>query len=162
MVDAAHVIELLEAGRFWPAFAIALLLATRLVRHRLVDAWLGRVGLPSHARALVPIALAGTAWLISMALPWDVSATEAAYTAVLSAMGAMAGHATLKAVGATTLALAAQPPIAAARGQENSMDPNETNETPKSSDPENPDRPPPPPPDEEPSPEAPESNPAKE
>ncbi len=58
----------------------------------------------THLRAWIPITLAGVAWVICVLLPWDVSATEAAYTALLTALTAMAGHDASKAVGALLLA----------------------------------------------------------
>jgi hypothetical protein len=137
MIDARMVLDLLAAGDYWPALSVALLLTTKLVRRGLFDPWIERLrrrytghvhrdnlqhaagmavvtwGL-GHLRALLPLVLAGAAWAICVALPWDVSATEAAYTALLSALGAMGIYDAGKAGGTALRALAARPQLRAA------------------------------------------------
>jgi hypothetical protein len=109
-----RILELLAAGLYLPALALALLAITALVRKGFFDAVLQRLAaaLPgddgpqlTHLRAWIPITLAGVAWGICVLLPWDVSATEAAYTALLTAITAMAGHDAAMAVGALLVAL---------------------------------------------------------
>jgi hypothetical protein len=130
-----RILELLAAGLYLPALALALLAITALVRKGFFDAVLQRLAaaLPgddgpqlTHLRAWIPITLAGVAWVICVLLPWDVSATEAAYTALLTAITAMAGHDASKAVGALLLAImrwregrgAPPPPAGALRGDQ--------------------------------------------
>jgi hypothetical protein len=95
-----EVLALLAAGNYWPALAVLLLGLTAAVRHAGGDAWLERRGLSRHARAWVPVLLAGAAWSIAMVSPWRPDAGEAAYTALLAALGAIGLHDAGKAAGA--------------------------------------------------------------
>lgn len=122
------IVDQLSVGRFWPALALALMALTSMVRRGVLDPWLERVRhrltvrLPvaepgddvvrwglGHVRALVPVALASTAWLICVLAPWDVSATEAALELVLATISAMAGRDVARGIGAILRAVAARP-----------------------------------------------------
>jgi hypothetical protein len=117
-MELSEILGLFAAGRYWPALALLLLGLTHLVRRGFFDRWLagrrrrraraGVRGGVGPVRALVPVALAGAAWAICVALPLDVSATEAAYTALLGALGAMGIHDTGKASAAILRPLAAR------------------------------------------------------
>jgi hypothetical protein len=132
MPELDRILALLEAGNYWPALSLALLGATHLVRRGVFDRWLDRLrrhvtarvyldqeqhrhavellrwGL-GHLRAFVVLGLAGLALLICVLLPWDVTVTEAAYTVLLGALGAMGANDTIKAVGAGRRVLRARP-----------------------------------------------------
>jgi hypothetical protein len=166
-MELSEILSLFAAGRYWPALALLLLGLTHLVRRGFFDRWLagrrrkraraGVRGGVGPVRALVPVALAGAAWAICVALPLDMSATEAAYTALLGALGAMGIHDTGKATGAILRPLAARVRSAGATSTEGtSMTEIETEKPPIPTEPDpddippdpfDPDGPPPPPPD---------------
>ncbi len=109
-----QIFGLLAAGKWWPALALVLMGLTSLIRWGAVDPalhWLAR-RIPGedapqlrHLRAWIPIVLAGVAWGVAVALPIDVSTREAAYTAFLAAVAAMAGHDTAKALATVLTAI---------------------------------------------------------
>jgi hypothetical protein len=113
--ELQQVLAFVAAGKWWPALALALMGLTSLIRWGMADAglsWLAR-RIPGedapqmrHLRAWIPIVLAGIAWVIAVALPIDVSTREAAYTAFLAAVAAMAGHDTVKALETVLVAIA--------------------------------------------------------
>lgn len=155
MLDVPQILALLEAGNYWPALALLLIGATHLVRRAAVEQWLLRLrqsfgsDAPSglgHLRGFLPLALAGAAWLICVLSPFDVNATEAAYTAVLSAFAAMGMHGTYKAFGASRHAVRAINPSK----RDTMSDENQTDEeTTKTGEELTGSHPPPPPPDKE-------------
>jgi hypothetical protein len=134
-VMTAEILALFTAGQYWPALALLLVGATHLVRRGFFDRWIERrrakleaelatmdpddVGVQrgylfvrwglGHLRAFLPVVLAGMAWAICVVLPLDVGATEAAYTALLSAIAAMAGHDVAKAAGAVLRTVGPRP-----------------------------------------------------
>jgi hypothetical protein len=154
-MELSEILGLFAAGRYWPALALLLLGLTHVARRRALDAWLEQLGIPGHARALVPAALAGAAWLVSVAL--GMGEAEAAHTALLGALGAMGLHATGKATGAILRPLAARVRSTGATSTEGtSMTEIETEKPPIPTEPDpddippdpfDPDGPPPPPPD---------------
>jgi hypothetical protein len=135
MMSSTEILDLFASGQYWPALALLLVGATHLARRGFFDKWIERrrarleaelrgmrpdqvVGQHGyvvvrwglgHLRAVLPVAMSGVAWLICVLLPWDVSAAEAAYTALLSAVTAMAGHDAAKAAGAILRTTGQQP-----------------------------------------------------
>jgi hypothetical protein len=196
-LDLAAVLKALSAGDYVPACAALLALVTRALRRRWFDPHLehlrGRYstrvhrdhlehaagaavvvwGL-GHARAFLPLLLAGLGWLTAVALGADVAVAGKAF--VMGAAAAMAGYDTAKGAGTVLRALAAnssrasriEQPGEAGRGYDTrstrgqwprrkGTDMNEIEKPPLPTEPDpddlplDPDRPPPPPPpDEEP------------
>jgi len=108
------ILDLLAAGNYWPALAVALMGLTSLVRWGGADAglrWLA-ARIPGddarqldHLRAWIPLALAAAAWGVAVALPIDVDTREAAYALLIATIAAMAGHDSAKGIGAILVAL---------------------------------------------------------
>lgn len=90
-----------------PLLVLALVGATHLVRKYAADPLLERLAaqIPGddeeqvrRLRAWVPVLLSGIAWLLTVVLPLDVSVTDAATGALLTAVGAIATYDVSKAV----------------------------------------------------------------
>jgi hypothetical protein len=155
-----EILDMFAAGEVWPAFALALIGLTAFVRRHAADPVLRWIAarVPGddatqldHLRAWVPLGLAGVALWIAVALPTGISVQEAAYTALLSAFAAMAGHDTAKAFGVMLRVLLGMMPNRKERPMdENTKTPDQVwpPQPPDDEDekPFEPDRPPPPPP----------------
>jgi hypothetical protein len=109
-----EILSMIAAGHYWPAFAAGLLALTYVVRKKGADKalrWLA-ARIPGdddkqldHMRAWVPIGLAAVALCVSLALPLGLDNTEAALTALLTTIAAMAGHDVAKSIGSLLQAL---------------------------------------------------------
>jgi hypothetical protein len=108
------VLTLIAAGQYWPALSAALLALTYLVRKSGADKalrWLAAripgddVKQLDHLRAWVPLGLSAAALGVSLALPLGMDNTEAALTALLATITAMAGHDVAKSIASLLRAL---------------------------------------------------------
>jgi hypothetical protein len=130
-----EIFDMFAAGEVWPAFALALIGLTAFVRRHAADPVLRWIAarVPGddaaqldHLRAWVPLGLAGVALWIAVALPTGISVQEAAYTALLSAFAAMAGHDTAKAFGVMLRVLLGMMPARKDHAMSHEHDPNAT------------------------------------